>query len=100
MSTNITSYLERLESYISQNNISLTQPEATNGRLLAIKSEHERNEFDEKGNIVSEAEKIFGAKAQPMSAEEKKIYDQVVDRALVYQVVDGHPKVLVYKRHD
>ena len=54
-------------------------------------------EFGEK-DIVSEAEEIFGVKAQQMTPEEIKIHEQVDDKALVYTVKDGEPKILLYKK--
>jgi len=99
--TDKTSYLERLENYVSQENITLSDSEVDKDSLLTIKDRYEKNEFDEKRlskNIVPEAEKVFGAKARQMTDEEVKIHQQAGNKALVYKIVDGKSKILVYKR--
>ncbi len=53
----------------------------------------------EKGtDIVSKVEEIFGVKARHLTPEEVKIHNQVPKNALIYEVKDGKPKVLAYRK--
>jgi len=95
---NRTSYLRKLENFTSGRNIKLTGTKAD--REVQSIRKYEKNEFDEKSldrDIVSMAEEVFGVKARPPSSVERKLHAQVADKALVYQIINGEPKILVYK---
>lgn len=57
----------------------------------------EKRGKDKRENIISKAEEIFGVKRQPMTFGERRIFNQVKDKALVYTVKDGKPEILLYK---
>ena len=57
----------------------------------------EKRGKDEREDVVSKAEEIFGIEAKQMTPSEVEIHKQVVDRAIAYTVKDGKPEILLYK---